>query len=278
MHLLPIYLYSNTLNLILDMDTLTKGVNNSMYQRDLTIQKGLKNQIKIQFKNSDQKKIRIYNSQTFIFSMFDSVNNRLLVEKPLEILDNNTTSTKGLALLTLNETDTLFLEKSSYSFMVKVKDNENSFIPTYANTYYGIHGTLHLENKGFPTLIDSIDITAFNKFFNDSIQKYEFKSGNIYSSPEYNKNNALHTIAIYMTNYKGTIYIDATLDNSPSVNTNYSTIITRSYADFSGIDPINFTGIYSFIRIRYIPDSAPGESNNDNPAYYGSVDKILYRS
>ncbi len=277
MQLLPVYLYSNILNLILDMDTLTKGVNNSMYQRDLTIQKGLKNQIKIQFKNSDQKKIRIYNSQTFIFSMFDSVNNRLLIEKPLEILDNATTSTKGLALLTLTESDTLFLEKSSYSFMVKLKDDENSFIPTYANTYYGVHGTLHLENKGFPTLIDSISITSFNKVYNDTIQKYEFKSGNIYASPEYST-NSLHTMAIYMTHYKGMVFVDATLDNSPGINSNYSTIVSRNYTDFTGIDPINFNGIYSFIRIRYIPDSAPGESNNDNPAYYGAVDKILYRS
>lgn len=278
MQLLPIYLYSNNLSVILDMDPLTKGVNNSMYQRDLTVQKGLKNQVRIQFKNSDQKKIRIFNTQTFIFSMFDAINNRLLIEKPLEILDNATTSTKGLALLTLTESDTLNLEKSSYSFSIKMKDDENSFLPVYSNTYYGIQGTLHLENNALPELVSSTSIINFSKFFNDNLQKYEHISGNIYAYPEYNSNNALHTLAVYATNFKGTIHVDATLDNDPGVNANYSTIFSKIYNNFTGIDPLNLNGVYTYIRIKFIPETAPGEPNNDNPAFYGSIDKILYRS
>ena len=113
---LPIYLYPNSFAVILDLDTTIKGVNQVMYQRDLTIQKGIKNQVRVQFKNSDQKKIRIHNTQTFVFSMFDAINQRLIVEKNLEVLDLGTTATKGIAVLTLNESDTLDLDRSSYQY------------------------------------------------------------------------------------------------------------------------------------------------------------------
>ena len=81
-----------------------------------------------------------------------------------------------------------------------------------------------------------------------------------------------------MTGYKGTVYLQGTLDNSPGNSGNYSTIAARTYTGANGIDYINFNGIYTYIRIMHIPATAPAEAVNDNPAYYGSFDKALYRS
>jgi hypothetical protein len=277
MQILPVYLYANKLDIILDLDATVRGVNQIMYQRDLKIQKGIKNQVRIQFKNSDQKRVSISNTQTFVFSMFDVVNQRLLIEKELEVLDE-TTSTKGLALLTLNESDTLDLDRSSYQYSVKLMDTDGSYTPAYSNTYYGMAGTLHLSNDVYPILQDSNSVDSFNITYNDDIQLYEHKSGNIYANPEYNGNSALHTVAMYMTGYKGTVYIQGTLDNSPGSSGNYSTIATRTYTGFTGIDPVNFNGVYTYIRIVHVPSTAPAESNNDNPNFFGSFDKALYRS
>ena len=88
---LPIYLYPNTLNIILDLDSTTKGVNRVMYQHDLKIQKGIKNKVRIQFKNSDQKRITISNTATYVFSMFDSSTQQLVLEKKLDVLDDGNT-------------------------------------------------------------------------------------------------------------------------------------------------------------------------------------------
>jgi len=91
---LPIYLYPNTTDVVLDLDPTTRGVNNVMYQRDLVIQKGVKNKIRIQFKNSDQKLLQISNTGTYVFTMFDAINQRQLLEKTLIVLDDSfTTST-----------------------------------------------------------------------------------------------------------------------------------------------------------------------------------------
>jgi len=278
MQILPIYLYANKLDVTLDLDATIRGVNQVMYQRDLTVQKGIKNQIRIQFKNSDQKRISISTSTVFVFSMFDAINQRLIVEKQLEVLAE-TTGTKGLALLTLTESDTLDLDKSSYTYSVKKLDTDGTYTPAYANTYYGMNGIIHLNNDVFPVLKDSTNITSFNPTYNAITHLYEHKSGNVYASPEFNGNSALHTAAVYMTAYKGTVLIQGTLDNTPTDDRSYDTLETRVYTGFTGIDYFNFNGVYTYIRIVHIPAAGPPpNTSNNNPEFFGSLDKVLYRS
>ena len=277
MQKLPIYLYQNNLNVILDRDATVKGVNQVMYQRDLIIQKGIKNQVRIQFKNSDEKRISISTASTYIFSMFDAIDQRLLIEKPLDVLPE-TTSTRGVAVLTLTESDTVDLDRTSYQYSVKMLDTDGSYLPAYTNTYYGAAGTLRLNQDTYPVLRPSVSITALTKAYNLNISKYEHTTGNIYAQPEFNGNTALHTIAFYLAAYRGTIILEGTLENTPGSGENYSVISSRNYTGFSGIDYQNFNGVYSYIRVRHIPAKAPAGIDNDDPSYYGSVDKILYRS
>ena len=223
---LPIYLYDNQLDVILDLDANTPGVYQIMYQRDLNIQKGVKNQVRIQFKNSDQKRISISNTQTYVFSMFDAITQRLLIQKQLQVLDTATTSTRGLALLTLTESDTMDLDRSSYTWSVKKLGSDGSYTPAYANTYYGVAGTLNVLNDIYPVLQPSQEIVSFNTSFNASSNLYEHKSGNVYAYPEFNSNTGLHTVAMYMTGYRGTVYIQGTLDNSPASFGRYATLAT----------------------------------------------------
>ncbi|NBO28702.1 MAG: hypothetical protein EBX47_08110 [Synechococcaceae bacterium WB8_1B_057] len=266
------------MNVILDLDAEVTGANRVMYQRNLTIQKGIKNQIRIQFKNSDQKRVRIYSTQTYIFSMYDAINQRLLVEKPLEILDVATTSTKGLALLTLTESDILNLPKSSYNYAIKLIDTDGSYLPAYSNTYYGINGVIELKEDINSVLQASTSVNSFTKIFNGATNLYEHKSGHIDAQPQYNGNSALHTLACYLSQYRGTITIRGTLENSPTSDDSYDTIVTKTYDQKSGIVYFNFNGVYSYIRVYHIPAQAPAGLDNDDPSYFGSFDKFLYRS
>jgi hypothetical protein len=275
---LPVYLYPNSLDVILDLDPDVRGVNQVMYQRDLKIQKGIKNQIRIQFKNSDQKRISISNTSTFVFNMFDISSQQLVLQKELAILDNATTSTKGLALLTINEGDTIDLSSVSYNYSIIYRDpTDGADLPVYTNTYYGIAGTVNLTEEVYPKLKPSQEVVAFLKSYNSQIRLYEHKSGNVYAYPELNSNTALHTVALYMTNFKGTVYIQGTLYNSPQEFGRYVTTAFRIYTGFTGVDYVNFNGIFSYIRIMYVPQPDI-TGNNDNPEFYGSFDKVLYRS
>ncbi len=275
---LPIYLYQNIFEVILDLDSTVRGVNRVMYQRNLVIQKGLKNQIRIQFKNSDQKKIRVYNTQTYVFSMFDSINKQLLLEKPIEILDNATTSTKGLGLLTLTESETIDLNNSLYNFSIKIVDTDGSYTPAYSNTYYGVSGTLEISSDVWPVARESTSVTSYMKIYNGDTNLYEQYSGNMYAEPEYNGNSGLHTLAFYFTAFRGTVYIQSTLDNNPGVGTAWNTEWSKVYSQYSGIEYVNLNGVFSYLRVYFIPAKAPAGLDNDDPSYYGSFDKILYRS
>jgi hypothetical protein len=210
--------------------------------------------------------------------MFDTINKKVLVEKPIEILDVNTTSTKGLGLLTLDESDTLDLPKSLYNFSIKILDTDGSYHPTYSNTYYGVNGTLELSDDVIPMAKSSTQITSYSKIFNADTNLYEQYSGYMYAEPEYNGNSGLHTLAFYLTAFRGTVYIQSTLDNNPGVGTSWSTEWTKTYSQYTGIDYINLNGVFSYLRVYFIPAKAPAGLDNDDPTYYGSFDKILYRS
>ena len=274
MQSLPIYLYQNNLDVILDLDPDVQGVNRVMYQRDLQIQKGIKNKIRVQFKNSDQKRIPISNTGTYVFSMFDAVNNRMLLQKNLTVLDDGVTiGLRGLAELSLLESDTIDLEVSEYQFTVKYQDpSDGTYLPTYSNTYYDVAGQIQVKQDAYPALQPSQEITAFNQVYNDSITAYQYFSGNVYAYPEYNSNTALHTVAMYMTNYVGTVTIQGTLYNSPQSFGRYVNIATLTYNGYNGIDYKNFNGIFSYIRIMYQPTlDFMGNTT-------GTFDKVLYRS
>jgi hypothetical protein len=274
---LPIYLYSNTLDVILDLDVTIRGVNQVMYQRDLKIQKGIKNKVRIQFKNSDQKRININNTATYVFSMFDAINQRLLLQKNLDVIDDGSTlNLRGVAELTLTESDTIDLDKSSYQYSVTYQDpTDGTSLPAYVNTYYGMAGTVILNEDIYPTLQPSQEIVSFLKTFDST--RYIHPSGNIYAYPEYNSNSALHTVALYMTQFRGEVIIEGTLSNTPAGFNRYAAIDTKTYSGFSGVDYINFNGIFSYIKITYIPAKKVGDSQNDNPSFFGSFDKALYR-
>jgi len=344
---LPIYLYPNVYAVILDLETTVPGVNQVMYQRDLTIQKGVKNKIQIQFKNSDQKLVAVTSSSNFIFSMFDATNQRLLLEKTIDVLDdtvvasiaqdqiqnsniltftsgttftvgqsvtgfgikpnsviilasgntvtlNNFTSypissstvltittpaLKGLGLLDFLEADTVDLEVSDYQFSIKCLDQDGEYVAAYSNTYYGINGVLRISSDVYPLLQPSQTITSFLKTLSIGTNLYYYPSGNIYAYPEYNSNGpALHTVAMYMTNFRGVVTIQATLSNQPDSTNSYAAIGSITYTGFSGVDYYNFNGVYTYVRIIYTPSVKPGDSTNDNPSYFGSFDKALYRS
>ena len=375
MQKLPIYLYSNLLELQLSLDEGIRGAYNTMYQRELKIQKGLKNKVQLQFKNADQKPVRIkgvapangtissgtfilnlttttnirvgmfpsistdeatdptfqpgtyiseingtavtvynqnpaYNPNTdaflspvlksissgtnivfnqhYVFNMFDSTNNTLLVRKDVEVTDDGvTTSSRGLALLTLTENDTRNLESTYYNFSVTSTDADGADLPTYSNVYYGINGQLRLTHDVFPTPKPTQEITSWQKYYNQNQLKYNFYTGNLRGYPELNQ---LTTVAMHLNAFKGTIKIQATLENNPGTFANYTTLAELTYSTpTTKIVYQNAVGNWSDVRVLWIPDS-DGVSNYYSPAmpgnptpgteYFplGKIDKVQYRS
>lgn len=276
---IPVYLYTNLFEVLLDLDN-NNRINRIMYQRDLKLQKGVKNKVQIQFKNSDQKFLPVAGKR-FVFVLFDTVNQRNLIEKDVTILDDGATfALRGLGEVVFTESDLDKCESVFYKFGIKELDTDGSYTPTYANTYYGVGGTIEVRHDLYATLIPSQEVIHFEQTYNgdQSAQWYEYYSGNLNGFPEFKSNAALHTAAIYMTNFKGTVIVEGTLENDPATFGNYAIIETLAYNGNTGIDYINFFGMFSKIRFRYIPAIEPVTQQNNIPSYSGTIDKILYRS
>ena len=276
---LPVYLYPNLFEVILDLDN-NNRINQIMYQRDLKLQKGIKNKIQIQFKNSDQKFLDVSTS-SFVFVLFDTVNQRNLIEKDITIIDDGTTrALRGLGEVVLTESELQKCESTFYKMGIKALDSDGSYVPTYANTYYTVGATVEVRHDLYPTLVPSQEVTKFSMYFNadESARQYEYYTGNLNAYPEFNSNTALHTAAVYMTRYKGRVIVEGTLETSPTTFGHYAIIKDTTYNGFTGIDYYNFNGVFSKIRVRYIPDKDPVTQENNNTVYSGTVDKVLYRS
>lgn len=98
----------------------------------------------------------------------------------------------------------------------------------------------------------------------------------------------IHTIAIYLNNFRGRIFVDGTLASNPDEN-DWFPINLNGYTDFvqipdgfmqnppplpegiSGTFPLSFDGNMVYIRARVDRSYLP----NFNTTDYGSVDKIL---
>ena len=244
------------------------GRNSKVYDRRLTLHRGVSNPITFTFKNEDQKAQDI-TSKTYEFNLIDSESKKAVITKTLTILDDGSTvSTKGDASCTITEGDLLPLDAKFYNFSVREVKSDNSREITYADTGYAAAGTVEILDGAYPEFVPSTNVSTFT-----SGGPLAFVSGNIDARPGINNNKALHTIAVYTQNFSGTLRVQATMSASPSdsdffdITMDGEASASNSFTDSTTVTNFNFTGVYHSVRFAWGNDT-------DNT---GLIDKILYR-
>ena len=245
------------------------GRNSNVYDRRLTLHRGVSNPVNFTFKNEDQKAQDI-TSKTYEFNIIDSECNNAVVSKTLTILDDGSTvSTKGDASCTITESDLLPLDAKFYNFAVREVKSDGSREITYSDTGYAAAGTIELLDGAYPEFVPSTNVSTFT-----TGGPLGFKSGVIDARPGINNNKALHTIAVYPKNFQGSWRVQATMSASPSDSDFFDiTLDGESSSTVSYILPTsqlyqyNFTGVYHSVRFVWGNDT--GNT--------GVIDKILYR-
>ena len=120
------------------------GRNSNVYDRRLTLHRGVDNPVTFTFKNEDQKAQDI-TTKTYEFNMIDTESKKAVITKTLTILDDGSTvSTKGDASCTITEGDLLPLDAKFYNFSVREVASDNSRTITYAGTGYAAAGSIEL--------------------------------------------------------------------------------------------------------------------------------------
>ena len=120
------------------------GRNSKVYDRRLTLHRGVDNPITFTFKNEDQKAQDI-TSKTYEFNMIDTESKKAVITKTLTILDDGSTvSTKGDASCTITEGDLIGNDAKFYTYSVREVASDNSRTVTYADTGYAAAGTIEV--------------------------------------------------------------------------------------------------------------------------------------
>ena len=269
MNKLPVYLYSNKLDVILDLDQ-NEGIHKIMYQRKLKIQKGYQDTIQIQFKNSDQKPVSIAGNDYF-FDLIDSTGKQYVLNqsKPLSVLEyvgtDSTVVNKGLASITFDPFDTINLVAGNYKFVVKKLNDNGTYTPAYSNTYYGITGDLEVVEDGFPVgyPIQTVDLKMLEggKGYDYTVGSmgYTFTTGWLRPVVRSTTTATDTSAVITLASFKGSITVEGTLDNSPSpagqANAQTFVITTATYSTpNNSMVTINCGSGYTAVRFRIKPD------------------------
>ena len=237
------------------------GRNSKVYDRRLTLHRGVSNPITFTFKNEDQKAQDI-TSKTYEFNMIDTESKKAVLTKTLTIVDDGSTvSTKGDASCTITEGDLLELDAKFYNFSVKEVKSDGSREVTYSDTGYAAAGTIELLDGAYPEFTASTSVSAF------TLSGDTFTSSAIDGKPGINNNQALHTIAIYPNNFSGTLKVEGTMVATSPVDDDYFTITSTTLSSASSVETLNFTGVFQ--NVRFVADRTSGTT--------GRIDKILYR-
>jgi len=237
------------------------GRNSKVYDRRLTLHRGVSNPITFTFKNEDQKAQDI-TSKTYEFNLIDSQSKKSVLTKTLTILDDGSTvSTKGDASCTITEGDLLELDANCNNFAVREVKSDGSREVTYADTGYAAAGTVEILDGAYPEFTASTTVSAF------TLSGNTFTSSAIDGKPGINNNQALHTIAIYPNNFSGTLKVEGTMVSTSPTDNDYFTITTSTLSSASSVSSLNFTGVFQ--NVRFVADRTSGTT--------GRIDKILYR-
>ena len=241
-----------------------------MYDRRITLHKGVSTPVSFTFKNEDQKAQDI-TSKTYEFNLIDSETKKSVLTRNLTILDDGSTvSTKGTASVAITEGDLLTLDAKFYNYAVREVVSDGSRTVTYADTNYNAAGSLELMDGAYPDAVNSTSISTWTTSGGDRSLKNT--SSDIDARPGINNNQALHTIAVYTKNFSGAFRVQATMSLSPAdadyfdVTLNDSTT-THTFSSSTDVTDFNFTGVYQYVRFSW--DNDTGNT--------GIVDKILYR-
>jgi len=115
------------------------------------------------------------------------------------------------------------------------------------DTHFGADGIIYVQGDAFPGPKESYSITTFTK---ESVSLDIWNSEALDAQPGINGNEALHTAAIYTDNFAGDVLVQGTLDNQVTGNTTWANITTASISASDTLIPVNFNGVYSYLRFQ----------------------------
>ena len=172
----------------------------------------------------------------------------MVIEKDCTIQDDGSTISRGKFKVNITENDLKNLKQQYLNFVVYLVETDGDKVLTYSNSNLTNSGTILVNAKTFPGPLKTSSVTSLTETGpGDNV----WISNSVNAEPAINGNEALHTAAIYSSNFVGDIVIQATLDNQVTSSSPWSDVATVT---LTGVEqapsPVNFNGVFSYIRFK----------------------------
>jgi len=146
------YLYPNRIeviaNVALDPDTCPVEWK-IVYQKPIKIYKGVDNVIELEVKNSDQKRIDLF-GKNVKFVLMDQTSREIETYDATVVDDGSTLCVKGVARITIPETDLTNLDPQHLKFTSYILNGDNTKTLLYGDTKYGAQSFVDLLDGVIP--------------------------------------------------------------------------------------------------------------------------------
>jgi hypothetical protein len=237
-----------------------------VYSRQLKVYRGIDNVLQFRLLNADQKPVNVA-AYTPKFVAYDE-NNTMVIEHDGTInqLDDSSAS-RGMFTVTITENDLLNVKQQYLKYNIYLVDSNSTKTLTYVDSHFDNNGTIFVDSYAFPGPKASYSVTSFTEDSGQAgLDDSVWYSESISAEAAINGNEALHTAAIYSDSYTGDVTVQATLENQIGNDTNWADIATVSLSSESEPKPVNFNGVFTYLRFK----------TSANPA--DKISKILVRN
>lgn len=246
-----IYVYGQSLHIMVGAGTLR---NTPMNERRYIAHIGVDNTIDLEFKDSDRKPVNIL-SKTVIWQMTDPVTGDILIRKNAPVSEGAI----GRAKLELHDHDTVGIPAGIYHVGISLLSSDGTSAAGYMDQNYDARAEIELKTGAY----EAFRVTNSTSVFESGI------SSSLPAAGRVSDVNMLNTLAVYMTNFTGTIYAETTLKiDFPGDTWHLVGGEGWHYANYTGIGMFNIESRAMHIRIRSVP-----EITN-----VGSIDKFSCRA
>ena len=260
------YVYNQSIHIMVGAGTLR---NTPMNERRYVAYIGVDNTIELQFKNRDRKPVNI-TLKTPIWQITNPITGDALLRRNAVVTDG----ANGLASLNIMEHDLVGIEPGIYHMGILLESTDGTTTASYTDTNYDARAELEIRTGAYESFRVSDETLSFSEPFvtapGTTRPRYPAFSGSLKASGQTTDTSTLTTIAMWMSNFSGTIYVQECLEANP-VNWYNAQISSRGgwdYDSYSGIDTFNIDTRARWVRISYTPTL----TNT------GTIDKVAARS
>jgi hypothetical protein len=271
------YLYPNRIILIADLAGFNVE-NTIVYAKTVKIYNGIDNTIQFDIQNADQKRLDLSTLTNIEMNVMDMAGNAL-PESPYAV---TATAIQGIGTVTIPASDIADLVDQNLRYSVTAVSNGND-VMLYCDSRFSAVGTIQVIGNALPKFRDDVVYDRFTgeiNFMGNVINHTSVIPCKFYEAVP----TTVMNFSVKLTNFIGTVYVEATEDMTASVESFKSapqlqsmtySVATTTTLNFTGVPVVNPTTgqNYNYMRISWLyPSISPYNFSTNDP--YGTVDQV----